>query len=117
MIQLTRAEVVELSGHVGLLVVVHLHQAAERSEANRGNTTLCLNTVGLFGWNWRFWHSRGVPHGEVHVAVGQRADQPHGGLQLVPEGNKLFRVVGQAHTVPLACKLDKKHTSVTPGAR
>lgn len=38
MIQLTRAEVVELSGHVGLLVVVRLHQAAERPEANRGNT-------------------------------------------------------------------------------
>lgn len=38
MMQLTRAEVVELSGHVGLLVLVRLHQAAEGSEANRGNT-------------------------------------------------------------------------------
>lgn len=106
--QLTRAEVVELSGHVGLLVMVHLHQAAERSEAN----TVCLYTVGFFllnfpfGWNSRFWHSRGVPHGEVYVAVWQHADEPHGGLHLVPEGNKLFRVVGQAHAVPLPCKLD-----------
>lgn len=39
--RLTCAEVGELSGHVGLLILVHLAETADRSERHRGDTT-CL---------------------------------------------------------------------------
>ena len=52
------------------------------------------------------YDSRDVPHCEVNVAVGQSCDDAHGGLQFVSEGDKTWRVVGQAHSVPSACKLN-----------
>lgn len=57
------------------------------------------------------WHtdSRGVPHCEVNVAVWQWCDDTHRGLHFVSVGDKTWRVIGQAHTVPFPCKL-KTHT-------
>lgn len=51
-------------------------------------------------------HLRGVPHGEVNVAVRQRCDDAHGGLHLVSVGDETWRVVGDAHAVPFPCELN-----------
>lgn len=102
--RLTFAEVSELSGCVGRLVVVHLIHTTYRAGAQTGHS-VSVSLLTLF-LSLSVIDSRGVPHRQVHVSIGQHHDKSHGGLHLVSVGSKTGRVIGQAHPVPLPCKLN-----------
>lgn len=55
--------------------------------------------------------SRCLPHCEISIAVWQRRDGAHGGLNYSSEWDETRRVIGDPHAIPFSCKLNTHKTN------